>query len=114
MASFPTPHTVGHAVFTGTGEDPDTGNDVELWADPVPVKVIAYQPSQVENVNGYSSRVVSEIDMAIPADLVVSVRDRFTLPGFPGPCEVSAIEDANYGFHGWKPGSIIKLKVVTG
>jgi len=111
--SFPTPHVVGHQVFNGIGED-DMGNDVETWATPVDVKVIAYQPSMVENVNGYTSRVVSDVDVAVPADLVVSVRDRFILPGVVKPFEVVAIEDANHGFHNWKPGTIVKLKQVTG
>ncbi|CQD07268.1 bacteriophage protein [Mycolicibacterium conceptionense] len=111
--SFPTPHTVGHAVFTGIGED-DLGNDIETWADPVPVKVIAWQLSAVENINGYTSRVVADIDMAIPPDLVVSIQDRIVIPGAPKPFEVTAIEDANHGFHGWTPGSVLKLKAVTG
>lgn len=111
--AFPTPHTVGHSVFTGTGEN-DLGNDEESWADSVDVKVIAYQASQSENINGYTSRVVADIDMAIPPDLVVSVRDRFILPDIEDPFEVIAIEDANHGFHSWTPGSVVKLKLVTG
>jgi hypothetical protein len=100
-------------VFDGVGED-DLGNDVDGWADPVNVKVIAYQLAQAENVNGYTSRVVADIDMAVPVTLAVSVRDRFFLPGEEDPFEVAAIEDANHGFHGWKPGSVVKLKRVTG
>jgi len=111
--TFPTPHTVGHAVFTGTGLD-ELDNDVETWAAPVDVQVVAYQVSSVENLTGYTSRVVSDIDMAVPPTLTVSVRDRFYLPGEEDPYEVTAIEDANHGFHGWKPGSVIKLKKVTG
>lgn len=110
---FPTPHTVGHWVFDGDGED-SLGNDVETWADPVDVRVIAYQSSQVESLNGYTSRVVADVDMAIPATLTVTVRDRFTLPGFDTPFEVIAIEDANHGPFGWRPGSVVKLKAVTG
>lgn len=110
---FPTPHIVGQQVFTGVGED-DMGNDVETWATPVDVRVIAYQASQVESVNGYTSRNVTDVDMAVPADFAVTVRDRFLLPGEEKPFEVTAIEDANHGFHGWRPGSIVKLKRVTG
>jgi hypothetical protein len=58
--------------------------------------------------------VVADVDMAIPADLKVTVRDRFTLPGQADPYEVTAIEDANHGFHGWRPGSVVKLKKVSG
>lgn len=111
--SFPTPHTVTHLVFNGDGED-DLGNDTEGWANGVPVQVIAYQSTQAENINGYTSRVVADVDMAVPATLVVSVRDRFVLPGVDAPYEVTAIEDANHGFHGWTPGSVVKLKKVTG
>lgn len=111
--SFPTPHTVTQLVFNGIGQD-GLGNDVETWAAGIAVQVIAYQSSRAENVNGYTSRVVADVDMAVPATLVVSVRDRFVLPGEEGAFEVTAIEDANHGFHGWKPGSVVKLKKVTG
>lgn len=111
--AFPTPHAVGHLVFNGSGED-DLGNDAESWSDSVSVNVIAWQASSVENVNGYTSRVVSDIDMAVPPTLDVTVRDRFLLPGDAEPYEVVAIEDANHGFHGWRPGSIVKLKKVSG
>ena len=113
--TFPTPWLVRQEVFTGTGED-DLGNDVQTWAAPVDVKAIAIQPSSVENINGYTSRVVSDVDVAVPAGTVVSAQDRFTLPdGFgEGVFEVVAVEDANYGFHQWKPGIIVKLKRVTG
>ncbi|MGV0805806.1 hypothetical protein [Mycolicibacterium setense] len=98
------------------------GNDTETWADPVDVKVISYQPAMVESLNGHTSRVVADVDMAVPPSLIVSVRDRFSLeppynnPDDPDdkPFEVVAIEDANHGFHGWKPGSVVKLKKVTG
>lgn len=111
--AFPAPHTVGHQVFTGTGED-DLGNDIETWAAPVNVKVIAYQSAMAENINGYISRVVADVDMATPPDLVVSVRDRFILPDDEKPFEVVAIDDANHGFHQWEPGNVVKLKRVTG
>jgi hypothetical protein len=113
IVQFPTPHTVGHAVFDGSGQD-SLGNDAETWADPVDVKVIGYQPSMVESVNGYTSRIVSDVDMFTPPTLTVSVRDRFFLPGVTDPYEVEAIEDYNHGFHGWTPGSVLKLKQVTG
>jgi hypothetical protein len=102
-------------VFNGSGTD-DLGNDAESWAAATNVRVIAIQPSAVESVNGYTSRVVSDVDVAVPAGTVVSVRDRLTLPvGFgPGAFEVVAVEDANYGFHQWNPGTILKLKRVTG
>ncbi|MEN4400009.1 hypothetical protein [Mycolicibacterium conceptionense] len=118
---FPTPHTVRHAVFNRDGVD-GMGNDAETWADPVDVKVIAYRASSEETLNGHTSRVVADVDMAIPPALTVSVRDRFTLappfndPNDPEdkPYEVIGIEDANHGFHGWQPGSVVKLKRVTG
>lgn len=115
MLTFPALIPVSHKVFTGTGED-SLGNDVETWAAAVTVNVIAFQPSSAENVNGYSSRVVAEVDMAVPPTLAVTVRDRFALPGYADAdtFEVVAIEDANHGFHGWKPGNIVKLKKVTG
>jgi len=111
--TFPTPWTVQQEVFTETGVD-DLGNDVETWAPATGVQVIAWQNSQVENVNGHTSRVVADLDMAVPASLTVSVRDRFTLPGDAAPYEVVAVEDANHGFHQWAPGYIVKLRKVSG
>ena len=110
--SYPTPHTVQHAAFNGTGQD-SRGNDTESWAAPVPVKVICYQPSLVESRNGYTSRMVADIDMAVPPGRAVSVRDKFALPDI-GECEVVAVEDATKGPFGWQPGKIVKLKQVSG
>ncbi|QDF19741.1 hypothetical protein QEH38_gp09 [Mycobacterium phage LilSpotty] len=119
--TFPTPYTVIHKVFNGVGED-ELGNDVESWADGVEVQVIQLAPSMVESVAGYTSRVVADVDMSVPPELVVSVRDRFFLPlpfnnpddPADKPYEVVALEDYNHGFHQWKPGSVVKLKRVTG
>ena len=41
------------------------------------------------------------------------LQDRFTLPD-AGLYEVIGIDDHNYGFHQWPPGSVVKLKRVTG
>ncbi len=117
--TFPTPHTVGHAVFNGNGED-GLGNDAESWLPPVNVKVIGYQPGrgfqpgQTESNDGHTARVVTDVDLLIPPTLHVSIRDRFTLPGEVKPYEVVSVEDYNHGFHGWKPGSVVTLKLVTG
>jgi hypothetical protein len=113
--SFPTPWLVRQERFTGTGED-DLGNDVQTWANPVDIRAIAIQPSSVENVNGYTSRVVADVDVAVPAGTAVSAQDRFTLPASfgDGAFEVVAVEDASYGFHQWPAGIIVKLKRVTG
>ena len=112
--TFPTPHPVQQQVFTGGGQD-ILGNDIEGWAPPQEVHVICYQSSAVESVNGYSSRVESDMDMAVPPWVPVTVRDRFLLPGDDKPYEVTAIEDANHGVDAtFTPGSIVKLKRVTG
>jgi hypothetical protein len=112
--TFPTPYTVIHEVFEGSGED-DLGNDTVSWAAGVEVAVIQLAPSMVESVAGYTSRVVADVDMSVLPDLVVSLQDRFTLPEpFGGPYEVVALEDYNHGFHQWRPGSVVKLRKVTG
>lgn len=112
MAAFPTPFTVQHAVFTGTGED-DLGNDEPGWADPVEVKVIGWGSGSVESLNGHTSRVVADIDMSVPPTLTVGLQDRFILPG-TGLCEVVAVDDWNHGFHQWQPGFVVKLNRVSG
>ncbi|WP_165692527.1 hypothetical protein [Mycolicibacterium conceptionense] len=55
----------------------------------------------------------SDIDLLIPPTFAVTVQDRFTLPD-TGTFEVVGIEDCNRGFHGWQPGSVIKLRRITG
>ena len=111
--TFPTPWTVGHAVFTGVGQD-DLGNDIATWADPVDVKVIGWYASFLETLAGHTSQVDSDIDLLIPPDLSVSVRDQFTLPGFGDSFRVMAIEDLCHGPHRWQPGNVAKLKKVSG
>lgn len=111
--TFPARLTVQLAVFNGTGED-GLGNDAETWGRPENVQVIQCVPSSTESTNGHSSRVVSDVDLFVPPGFSVSMRDRFTIPGFIGPLEVVAVEDHNHGFHGWTPGSVVKLKQVTG
>lgn len=112
--TFPTPYTVIHEVFEGAGED-DLGNDSVSWSAGVAVQVIQLAPSMVESVAGYTSRVVADVDMSVPPTLVVGLQDRFTLPEpFGGPYEVVALEDYNHGFHQWRPGSVVKLRKVSG
>ena len=121
MTVFPAIVPVQHMVFDGDGEG-DLGKDAEDWADPVAVLVIGIQSGQAENVNGHTSRVVADVDMAVPPELHVTVRDRFMLP-YPfndpslgdddKPYEVVAIEDG-LGFHGWRPGYVVKLMRVSG
>ncbi|AID58827.1 hypothetical protein PBI_GAIA_7 [Mycobacterium phage Gaia] len=111
--TFPAPHVVGHHVFTGVGED-ELGNDVETWAEPVDVNVIAWYASMLESLAGHTSRVESDIDLLIPPDSAISIHDKIILPGFEKPFRVMAIEDCCHGFHQWQPGNVAKLKQVTG
>lgn len=111
--TFPTPFTVRRSAFSGTGID-DLGNDIETWSAPVSVAVIGWYSSLVENTNGYTSRVVADIDLLINSDVSFTVRDRVLLPGDTTPYEVVAIDSYNNGFHQWTPGSVVKLKKVTG
>lgn len=117
--TFPAIIPVQHSVFNGVGED-RMGNDVETWADPVEALVIGIQTGMTESLNGHTSRVIADVDMAVPPDMRVTVRDRFTLPypfNDPGvddkPYEVVALEDG-LGFHGWRPGYVVKLNRVSG
>lgn len=111
--TFPTPWTVGHHVFTGTGQD-DLGNDVETWASPVDAKVIGWYASMLETLAGHTSRVESDIDLLIPSDSTIAIHDKVDLPGFAKPFRVMAIEDYCHGFHQWQPGNVAKLKQVSG
>lgn len=110
--TFPTPWTVQHEVFEGWGQD-DLGNDVLIWADPVNRRVIGWNASYLETLDGHTSQVESDIDLLIPPTFTVTAQDRFTLPD-AGQFEVVGVEDCNRGFHQWQPGSVVKLKRVTG
>lgn len=110
--TFPTPWVVEHEAFEGWGID-DLGNDVLIWADPVNRNVIGWHASYLETLDGHTSQVDSDIDLLIPPTFTVTVQDRFTLPD-AGSFDVVAIEDCNHGFHKWQPGSVVKLKRITG
>ncbi|MDF1902750.1 hypothetical protein PXH78_26945 [Mycolicibacterium smegmatis] len=68
----------------------------------------------IENTAGYTSRVVSDIDLLAGPDVSMTVRDRIYLPGDATPYEIVEIQPYNNGFHQWQPGSVVKLKKVTG
>lgn len=113
--TYPTPYTVSHEAFNGTDDDDDAlGNDLETWSPGVDVNVIGWYTTQVETLAGHTSRVIADVDLLVPPDLDVSVRDRFRLPGDENPFEVADVEDYNHGFHQWQPGSVVKLRRVTG
>ena len=112
--TFPTIHEVSWLSFIeGLGED-ILGNDIEDWEDPVSRKVIGWGGATTEKYAGiFNSRGVFERALQVPSDFSFKLRDRCALPD-DGLYEVVGSDDRSHGFHGWQPGNVIHLKLVTG
>lgn len=107
---FPATVPVVHTPYLGVSQDA-RGNDVVTFAAPVALMAIAYGDHRVESTDGHTSRVVADVDLALPA-MTVDVRDRFTVNS--ELFEVVGVRDNSGGHHGWKPGVVAELKRVTG
>lgn len=110
--SFPTPYLVLHERCIGVSEDEDgMGDDVPTFDYGIDRPAYGWRAHRKENVDGHSSRVVAEVDLAMPS-APVGLMDRFTING--EVFEAVGIRDNNNGFHGWQPGIVVELKRVTG
>lgn len=120
---IPALKTIIHRPYIGLDLD-ELHNEIPCWDDPVEVKVQCWEPKTVQSYSGdrrtrgmWQSREITEIDLFIPPDLDVKVRDRFTLPAGvgrePTDYEADEITDANNGWHGWQPGYKIHLKRIN-
>lgn len=118
--TFPTPYEVTWYSFIA-GQEDDLGNDSEDWSNPVQRKVIGWQAARSERVlpqyvteeTKFSGRSITDLDLLVPPEFSYSLRDRCGLPD-GGLYEVIGGSDREHGFHGWQPGSVIKLKMVVG
>lgn len=79
---IPAPWTVGHRVWTATGEVDAHGNPVEGWSDPVPVPVHAVGPrEQTEPSDPHRTVVVEGLTVYAPAGTAIGVHDRVVWAG---------------------------------
>ena len=120
--SFPARFTVGVHTFSEGAED-SHGIPEKVFTPPLdqpgaPHAVICWAPAGGDGepkLAGHD-RVVVDIEMAVPEGFPVGPRDVIDLPEGPqGQFEVIGYpEDANNGFHGWRPGLVVNLKRVEG
>lgn len=108
---FPTPNTVTYTAFTGTGEDPRTGNDVPTYAAAVEVPVYSWSAVRARSTDGHVSRVEWDVDLAMPSRQINPL-DKFVVDG--QQYRVAGIRDMTKGFHGWNPGIVVELVAVDG
>ncbi|MFC4124933.1 hypothetical protein [Nocardia rhizosphaerae] len=57
-------------------------------------------------------RTETTVELYAPPDWTPAVGDLIDLPD--GQCEVIGIEDYRWGFHGWKPGTVVLLQRIEG
>lgn len=111
---FPLAQTIGHKAYAGQ-ERNSRGNTVDVWADPVDVKVYGWYISSTHEpqIAGHE-RVLVDAQVLAPPEFVPSPKDRVVLPG-RGEFEVTGeTEDYNHGPFRWRPGNVVNLRKVTG
>lgn len=127
---FPTPYTIQYFAWTGTPavKDPNTGNMLETWADPVDQAVQGWDIFDSAKLPGAEREVEFSMYLMVPPFFWPNVRDRF---GFPLPAngmlcpttmlnedsspaagifEVTGHDIETFGFANWAPGNVILLK----
>lgn len=92
------------------GETDELNEVTDVWADPLPRKVISWSSRQaVLNDRGHVALDSDRIRMQIPSEgFAWNVRDRVAVPG-RGTYLVTGVDDG-VGFHGWRPGLTLVLE----
>ena len=106
--------TVQHEAFVSGGVDPK-GNEVESWADPVPLGIYAHNPSASSEIliDGHMHRVESAPMIYVASTAVVGNRDRITARGKRFYVDGDPADFRN-PYDSSMNGIAIKLKAVTG
>lgn len=112
--TFPTPFTVDHYEYLGGPDNLDElGNEVQEWAaTPKRVAVQGWQAIAKEKLGLSEQGVIADTAMSVPPGWLPGIHDRIGLPD--GLYEVIEFDIQDSGFHGWKPGNIVRLKKATG
>lgn len=113
---FPTPYAVGHHVWSAGPAD-EHNNVTDVYTPPLDrpgrrVPVIQIVVKVAEPALAGHDRVVTEADLFVLPGFRPGDGDVFDLP--EGRFEVVGFEDCTRGFHGWKPGNVVKLRLVQG
>jgi hypothetical protein len=132
QAYMPTPYQIPWFAWAGGPNvvDPQTGNQVEVWADPVPKWVQGWDLLTSEVLPGMQTEEKFQMFLEVPPDFWPQIRDRFGLPIpangmtlptqmfddsgaiMPGVVEVVGHDIEAFGFNNWRPGNIVLLKMV--
>lgn len=121
MSAFPLRYTVGVHTRTESGMDAHR-NPVPTYKPPLdrpgtPVKVYGwYTPSATEPQIPGHERTIADVALMVPPGFPATSTSVIDLPGGPkGQFEVIGDpEDYSYGPFGWKPGSVLNLRRITG
>ncbi|WP_280246159.1 hypothetical protein [Nocardia abscessus] len=119
--SFPTPYTVGHHACTPGGPDPHRNPATytppkNQPGTPVPVIQWGVPESTEPKLAGHDRTVIVDVELFVTPEFNPNPGDLIDLPAGPaGQFEVVGYpEDANHGFHGWRPGSVVNLRRMEG
>ena len=112
--TFPTPFLVDHYPYLGgPGNVDELGNEIQSWsATPTKVAVQGWQTIAREKLGPNAQGVIADTAMSVPPGWLPGVHDRIGLPD--GIYEVVEFGVQDSGFHGWRPGNIVRLKKTTG
>ena len=112
--TFPLAQAIDHLAYRGQ-ERNSRGNLVDVWADPVPVRVYGWYIASAEEpqVAGHERVRVDAVVLA-PEEFRPGPQDRVVLPAYGEYEVVAQAEDYNHGPFGWRPGNSISLRQVTG
>lgn len=112
--TFPTPFTVGwHTFSEGAVNDRNTPVAVytpDLESDGAVRAVMGWAPTQQSEPN--EVRVVSGLDLLVPAGWVSGPRDVADVPGEGRFEQVGHPQDFSRGPFGFAPGKVVKLERV--
>ncbi|WP_341258219.1 hypothetical protein [Gordonia malaquae] len=113
MSEFPLPFTVGHCVYSGTGENAH-GDPFESWSVPVSKPVYGWGAPQTSEpkLAGHDREIV-EVELLVPPGFECSHRDRMVLDGVEFEV-IGGVEMFDHNPFGWNPGGVINLKAVNG
>lgn len=108
VAPFPSNVPIRWKFWESGGKDP-LGNNIDRWADPVDVKVIAWSSRRVLSRDGVSEvEDVDHLDLTVGPQFTWNPRDLAVIPG-RGDYLVEGVRDPGEGFHGWRPGITLSL-----
>lgn len=114
MGSLRAKKTVLWESFNGVGQD-DYNEDIESWADPVPVKVFGAKfLTASEKIEIGYNRLEVDCVLLIPPSLTAGERDRFTVDGRKYEVIGVPATAKNNPLSSWNPGGHLYLRSYNG